>query len=60
MAGEGIPDKVVDISIVIPVYKSAKTLDEIYHRLLGVLEFMTDSWKIVLVNDGSPDESWRR
>ena len=60
MAGDGIPDTVVDISIVIPVYKSAKTLDEIYQRLSSVLDSMTDSWEMVLVNDGSPDESWER
>ncbi len=54
------PRKVVDISIVIPVYKSAKTLDELYRRLSGVLDSMTHSWEMVLVNDGSPDESWER
>ena len=60
MAGEGIPDKVVDISIVISVYKSAKTLDQLYQRLSDVLDSMTHSWELVLVNDGSPDESWER
>ncbi len=58
MAGERSPDAVVDLSIVVPVYESAKTLDSLYRRLSGVLESMTDSWEIVLVNDGSPDESW--
>ena len=60
MAGERGPDAVVDLSIVVPVYESAKTLDSLYRRLSAVLESMTDSWEIVLVNDGSPDESWEK
>jgi glycosyltransferase involved in cell wall biosynthesis len=60
MAGEGIPEKAVDISAVVPVYESARTLDELYQRLSVVLDSMTDSWELVLVNDGSSDESWER
>jgi len=60
MVDEETPDKVVDISTVIAIYKAEKTLDELYRRLSGVLDSMTDSWEMVLVNDGSPDESWEK
>lgn len=48
----------IEISTVIPVYRSAETLGELYRRLSTVLDTLTDSWEIILVNDGSPDHSW--
>lgn len=55
-----MPDTPIEISTVIPVYRSAKTLDELYTRLSTVLDTLTDSWEALLVNDGSPDESWEK
>ena len=43
-----------------PSTNPPRTLDQLYQRLSDVLDSMTDSWELVLVNDGSPDESWER
>lgn len=47
------------ISVVIPVYRSAATIPELVARLHTVLSSMTDDYEVVLVNDGSPDNSWK-
>ncbi len=46
------------LSVVIPVYKSAMTLDELCARLLNILPTLAKEYEIILVNDGSPDRSW--
>jgi glycosyltransferase involved in cell wall biosynthesis len=46
------------ISVVIPVYRSAATIPELAARLRTTLSAMTDQYEIILVNDGSPDDSW--
>jgi glycosyltransferase involved in cell wall biosynthesis len=46
------------ISVVVPVYNSAATLDELIARLHPMLERMGIPYEAVLVNDGSRDESW--
>jgi polyisoprenyl-phosphate glycosyltransferase len=48
----------MDMSIVIPVYRSAKILPSLIEQLEAVLTGLTDSYEIILVNDASPDESW--
>jgi len=48
-----------DVSIVIPVYRSAPTLRDLVGRLMAVLRGMQVTFEIVLVDDGSPDDSWR-
>ena len=50
----------VDISVVIPVYKSQDCLDELAKRLTDVLENLGKTYEIVLVNDCSPDDSWKK
>ena len=46
------------ISVVVPVYNSAATLDALIARLGPVLTKMNCPFEAVLVNDGSPDKSW--
>ncbi len=46
------------ISIVVPVYKAENCLDELYRRLVGVLETITQHFEIVLVEDCGGDRSW--
>lgn len=46
------------ISVVIPVYKAEKSLDELYRRLSLALETVTSSFEIVLVEDCGGDNSW--
>lgn len=50
----------VDISVVVPVYNSAETLQELHSRISTVLSNSSKQYELVLVNDGSRDESWRR
>ena len=46
------------ISVVIPVYKSAESLEELTQRLATSLSTITETFEVILVNDGSPDHSW--
>ena len=48
----------IDISVVIPVYNSAKTLLQLVERLMAVLEEKGPCFEIILVDDGSKDGSW--
>ena len=48
----------MDISVVIPVYKSEATLPELVERLDKVLSGLSDHYEMILVNDDSPDQSW--
>jgi glycosyltransferase involved in cell wall biosynthesis len=46
------------ISVVIPVYKAEKMLDELYRRLRAALESVSPDFEIVLVEDCGGDRSW--
>jgi len=46
------------LSVVIPVYNSADTLEELAARLERVLPDLANRYELVLVNDGSHDGSW--
>ena len=48
----------IAVSIVIPVYRSAKTLPELHQRLVTVMEDLGQSFEIVFVEDCGPDNSW--
>ncbi len=49
----------LDLSIVIPVYRSEATLATLVERLRTVLESAGLSYEVVLVDDGTPDGAWR-
>ncbi len=46
------------LSVVSPVYKGEKSLPELCRRLTDTISPIADSFEIILVCDGSPDESW--
>ena len=46
------------ISIVVPVYNSEQTLPALVERLAPVLREASRAFEIILVNDGSRDQSW--
>ena len=46
------------LSVVIPVYNGAGTVGSVIDRLLTVLHRLGAPFEIVLVNDGSRDDSW--
>lgn len=47
----------VDLSVIIPVYNNAATLDELIDRLLATLGSLPLAFEIILVDDGSEDDS---
>ena len=48
----------MQVSIVVPVYRSADCLPELVRRVHEDVGAAFDSYELVLVNDGSPDDSW--
>jgi len=46
------------LSVVVPVYNSEGSLEDLIARLESVLPGLTSSFEAVLVNDGSRDRSW--
>jgi undecaprenyl-phosphate 4-deoxy-4-formamido-L-arabinose transferase len=47
------------ISVVVPVYNSQDTLKPFVARLKSTLEHCTDVFEVILINDGSQDNSWQ-
>lgn len=45
------------LSMVTTLYRSAATIDEFYDRAMKAAEAITDDIELVMVNDGSPDDS---
>lgn len=56
MGGE--PCRLDGISVVVPVFNSETTLDELTTRLAAVLPVISVAYEVILVNDGSRDRSW--
>ncbi len=46
------------IAVVVPVYNSEKTLEELYKRLRKVFAILKVKYEVIFVDDGSQDESW--
>ncbi len=46
------------VSVVVPVFNGAASLHELVERIVGVLAPRSAPFEILLVNDGSRDESW--
>lgn len=53
-------NKIDKLSVLIPVFNDREVLDELIHRLLGVLPSLCEDYEIVLVDDGSSDGSWSK
>jgi len=48
-----------EVSVVIPVYRAAKTLPELHDRIVAVFEGVAcKPFEVILVDDSSPDNSW--
>ena len=48
----------MQLSIVVPVYRSARRLPELARRVRQEVGAHFDSYELILVNDASPDASW--
>lgn len=49
----------VKISIVSPVYRTEKIIPELVRRVSEEVSKISDNFEIILVEDGSPDNSWQ-
>ena len=50
--------KSIKISVVSPEYKGEKMIHELLTRIQASVSTITDDYEIILVNDGSPDNTW--
>jgi dolichol-phosphate mannosyltransferase len=48
------------LSVVSPIYKGEKMMEELVSRIEAAVNSFTDDYEIILVNDCSPDDSWRK
>ena len=46
------------ISVVVPIYNDSEVIHELIKRLSPVLDSITADYEIILVDDGSRDDSW--
>ena len=47
------------VTVVVPVYNSEKSLEELAKRLSSVLDGQGLAYEMILINDGSRDQSWQ-
>jgi glycosyltransferase involved in cell wall biosynthesis len=65
---EGVPTRLESdgaasaVSVVVPVFNADRTLKELHRRIAATISAMSglSSWELILVNDGSADQSWER
>ena len=48
----------ISVSVIIPVFRSADGLRELYGRLIHSLNGLVDVFEVLLIEDGGDDESW--
>jgi glycosyltransferase involved in cell wall biosynthesis len=48
-----------EISVVIPIYKGEPTLANLLTELIPILSAITSKYEVILVDDDSPDQSWK-
>jgi undecaprenyl-phosphate 4-deoxy-4-formamido-L-arabinose transferase len=54
-----VKGQAVLVSVVVPCYRSASTLPRLVEDLMQTLPAITTAFEIVLVVDGSPDDTWQ-
>ena len=52
-----MPEKAVELSVVIPMYQEEGVVEELYRELTRALSALKKSYEIILVNDGSTDRT---
>ena len=57
---EGATEEPPAVSVVIPIYNEEEALPHLYEALRSALETLDRSWEVLLVNDGSTDDSRAR
>lgn len=54
-----LPSLPTGLSVVVPVYRNSATLAELSARLAEVLGRTGNPFELIMVDDGSPDDSWK-
>lgn len=49
----------MNLSVVIPVYKGETLIEPLVAQLNKILPTVSEKYEVILVNDGSPDNSWQ-
>jgi glycosyltransferase involved in cell wall biosynthesis len=49
----------MEYSVIIPVYNSQNSLEELYKRINNSLQKMSNDFEVIFVDDYSSDESWK-
>lgn len=50
----------IQCSIVIPIHNSAESLNELIDRIVNVMETVGNTFEVILIDDGSSDNSWNK
>jgi len=50
----------VELSVVVPVFNEAQTIEALVQRLFPVLQQVTEAFEVIFVNDGSRDATLKR
>jgi glycosyltransferase involved in cell wall biosynthesis len=59
-ASNTVPNITLAVSIVVPVYRSARILSRLVQKVSETMQSLglEDNFELILVNDSSPDDSW--
>jgi len=49
----------MNISIIVPIYNNALTINQLYEEISDVFDKLDKSFEIIFINDGSKDDSWK-
>jgi polyisoprenyl-phosphate glycosyltransferase len=52
------PEEPVELSVVVPAFEEVANLDHLYEALVPVLSSSGMTWEIIVVDDGSGDDTW--
>lgn len=48
------------VSVVVPVYRDGASLEELWNRMREAFKSQFSDFELILVDDGSPDDSWAK
>jgi len=54
------PSETPGVSVVVPAYNEAETIDGMYRQLTAVMTAEGESFEILFIDDGSTDATWER
>lgn len=52
-----LPSTQMQVSVIVPIFDEAESIQPLYSRVRDVLEDLSDSWELLFVNDGSHDDT---